>query len=148
MKVLFVCTGNTCRSPMAEAIARGEAKKLNLNFEFSSAGIFAVKGEAATLNACEALDTMGYSLCNHIADVLTKDMLEEADIVITLSENHRSYIIGLYPEYEHKVFTLLPYVGGKGDVDDPFGGDLTTYRLCAEKIKETVIKLLLKLKER
>lgn len=149
MNILFVCTGNTCRSCMAEAIANNLKKDLDstLNVEFSSAGIYAVKGQSASTNASKVMEEMGLDLSCHIATPVSTELLEEVELILTLTEGHKRSLDSHFPNFREKTFTLLEYVGENGDIEDPFGGDINVYRKCAAQIKNSIEKLLLIIKE-
>lgn len=147
MKILFVCTGNTCRSCMAEAIAKKLASEGQKRMEFSSSGIYAVMGESASSSAVTAMEEMGIDLSCHIATPVSGELLEEADLVLTMTQAHRLLLLNHYPEQSKKIATLLGYVGEAGDIEDPFGGDQYLYRDCALQLKTAIEKLLLKIKE-
>ncbi len=123
MNILFVCTGNTCRSPMAQALL--ENKKIT-GVNVKSAGIFA-DGSKISMGSVNALKEVGIDYGHHISAPLTKEMLDWADVIYCMSESH----LGLLGDLDKA--RLL----GHG-ISDPFGGDQTVYRLCRNEIAAAI----------
>lgn len=149
--ILFVCSGNTCRSPMAEALLRHrlEAKNnaLDIPCKVQSAGIFAAVGLPASSEALQVMTEYGVDLGSHRSQVLNPKLLEWADLVLTMTDSHRKHILSQYVVNPNKVHTLGEYTGvGRIDVVDPFGLGIEAYRQCADQIQlliESILKRIL-----
>ncbi|WP_173918569.1 low molecular weight protein arginine phosphatase [Halobacillus sp. Marseille-Q1614] len=110
MNILFVCTGNTCRSPMAEALMKAKEH----DAEIKSAGIFAGANQPIATNAAEVLKELGLTFDNTSTQV-DEELLEWADVVLSMTESHKQTLALQYPEFEDKFFTLKEYVYIKED---------------------------------
>lgn len=149
-KILFICTGNTCRSPMAAALfnrlaAQGSRVR---SFSASSAGLSAVEGEAASANAILAMKDYGCDLSAHRAHELYPADIQEAFLILTMSISHKQYIYSRFSGAYRNVYTLKEYVYGiPEDIKDPFGGSLQVYRQCAKELAEAVEALFEKVKK-
>lgn len=142
MKILFVCTGNTCRSAMAAAMLNDIAVKNDLDVLVDSAGIFAAIGDSAADNAIEAMKKRGIDLSLHRAKPLTQELIDMADVILVMTEAHKMLIESMAKD---KVFTLLEYAGDEGDISDSFGGDLEEYEETAEEIYDALVDIAEKL---
>src|SRR5256885_5970449 len=132
--VLFVCTGNICRSPLAAALLERALKERGLDVNVTSAGTGAWDGAPASEGAYLVGLERGLDLSAHRARLLTRELVEEADLILTMARHHRARVDELGGESH--VFVLGEYAGREGDaaeVSDPFGGDLEVYRdTCVE----------------
>lgn len=146
--VLFVCTGNTCRSPMAEALLKHV--KNSDQIQVKSAGVFAIDGYQASPNAVEALKEKGIS-SHHRSSSLTPELADWATIILTMTNQHKQSVIDLYPHAGRKTYTLSEYVSdqeeGIRDISDPFGGPLHMYRQTLSDLEPLIEKLILKLEK-
>lgn len=140
-RLLFVCTGNTCRSPMAEAMCRAKLPDI----EVLSAGVNATNGLPASIGAIDAMDARGLNIDHHRSRALSSYLLADADLVLCMSKSHRDIILSALPEMADKVFTLAEYVGEDAEIADPFGGDSAEYNACADQIEALLDKLAAKL---
>ena len=148
--VCFVCTGNTCRSPMAEAVfnhifrvppvctACDMEKVLSAkSLRATSAGLYAM-GDPIAKNAIAALEDAGIPSApdndykNHISRPINPEIMEGCDLIIGLTESHALQLMGWFPQYASKI-TSMPR-----SIPDPFGGDLEDYRACLAAITEGI----------
>ncbi len=143
--VLFVCTGNICRSPMAEGLLRRLLQERPLRaIQVSSAGFIAVPGNPATHLAALVAKEHGVDLSQHRAQPLTSSLIREADLILVMEPGHRWELLQHHREIASKVF-LLRHFARSGDhhraIADPYGLDLQAYRSCFEEIRECVESL-------
>lgn len=128
MKILFVCTGNTCRSPMAEGLFRKMLNDKNYtDIECSSAGLFAMTGDEVSLNSVKACERFGVDISSHRARRITAYILDETNKFVCMTKDHAASL-SLYVPSE-KIVVL-----GDG-IPDPYGGDTERYMICANSIR-------------
>src|SRR5690625_2218399 len=148
MNILFICTGNTCRSPMAEALLQNKSTR----FRVKSAGIFANPQDLANPKTLTVLKEKGISF-QHQSQPVTVELLQWANLVLTMTSSHKDQLLLQYEQYGEKIHTLKQYVSQFGhlnekngsdiDVPDPFGGSIENYRQTCEELNILVDKLLL-----
>ncbi len=147
MHILFVCTGNTCRSPMCEAYFRLLCEQAGCkDVTVGSAGIFAGGGAPASENCIRVMRQLGIEMDHFRNTQLTIDLLDKADWVIAMTNGHRQHIGKISPQSQSKTRLLMEFAdSGETDVTDPFGGNIEEYRQCFDVMKKALDNLFLDL---
>ncbi len=146
-KILFVCTGNTCRSPMAEGLLKKMAQEHQLPVEVQSAGLAAFAGVPAAPEAVEACRERGVDLSTHQTQPLGKTLVVESDLILTMTDKHKEMILKKMPALGEKVSMFSEYAGaGIEDIDDPVGQPVEVYRKVLDQMQGYLTKSLEKLR--
>jgi protein arginine phosphatase len=138
--ILFVCTANVCRSPMAAALFAARVNKLGEadRYEASSAGTWAMENEPPSTNAQAAMQRRGLSLEGHRARMVTNRMLREADLILVMTRHHLDSLGAEFPDARSKIHLMSELVAQQYDVSDPYGASLDDYQVCAAELSELI----------
>ncbi len=133
--ITFVCTGNTCRSAMAEGLFKKILEEKNItDISCRSCGLAAYTGDSASPQAVEVCAERGIDLSTHRATVFNEYIFDESDIMVCMTENHKGAIMRLNPTFR----VIVP----EGGIPDPYGGTVEIYRDCADKLGDFLKKFL------
>ena len=144
--IIFVCTGNTCRSPMAEVLCRNLLANHfqcsleeveNLGYVIMSAGVAASDQSTASSAAQQVVMARGMSLADHLSQPLNETHIRFADKIYAMTRNHREAILSFWPSADTRLFVLRT---DGGDIADPYGGSISLYDDCADQIEDELMK--------
>jgi protein-tyrosine-phosphatase len=136
MKILFVCAGNTCRSPMAAGVTLWWARRNGAAVNLRTAGISPQLGDRVAENAVEVIKELDVDISYEYAKAVTPADVVWADLIVPLQLSHGDYLVELYPDAEQKVQYLSK------DIEDPFGALLPVYRECRDDIARVVLPIV------
>ena len=143
-QVLFVCTGNTCRSPMAEALLRA-ALPDGSGWRVTSAGTDTINGFGASSYAIDALAEKGFDLKPHRSRLLTHELAGESAVIVAMTQHHAQQVGACFPGCRDRIHLMRsfdPAAPRQGDVCDPFGGTMADYRACCALLQKSIPGLL------
>lgn len=151
MNIIFVCTGNTCRSAMAQYLFKKMLKEEKReDVQVYSCGIYADSGEMATYSAIEVMKEYDIDMRDHRATNINEIDINKMDLILCATVSHKQLVLNMHPELDGKVYTIKEYaeIGKEGqgmDIRDPWGYSIDTYIDCAKEIKECLDKILQKI---
>ncbi len=137
-KILLVCTGNTCRSVMAQGIMQEILQEMGADSKLirvSSAGVAAYPGEKASKEALLVMEEIGIDMSRHYARPLAESLVGEADLIIAMTRGQKKIITSVFLATEDKVMTLKELAGEEGDIEDPVGRSQDFYYWTAQEIE-------------
>jgi protein-tyrosine-phosphatase len=148
-KLLFVCSGNTCRSPLAEGIAKIKfPQSLSEDIEITSAGSSAIEGVPASDLAVRVASEHGIDISQHKTRLLSRSLVKQADLIVTMSSKHRQTVGILEPSALEHTYLLTDFCDdAAGDVPDPINGDIHVYRRTFQIIEKCLDSVKHRLKE-
>ena len=151
IKILFICTGNTCRSPMASALLlqrlQSPAWSDSGEIQVWSAGLFTQDGLPASPEALGVIGEEGIDISNHRSQQIRNSLIEDADLVLTMTVNQRDYLLERFPHKSFNIYTLSDFTEDEtGEVMDPYGHGPEAYRKSLLQLKQLVDRLLQKIK--
>jgi len=148
-RILFVCTGNSCRSVMAQSLMQQTLQRAGLDvIEVASSGVFAIEGMSPTRETQRVLQDVGVDCTSHKARPLTVQMVDEADLVLAMEQFQVEEILRRVPDAKGKVHLLKSYgataqeVVGNPNIPDPIGKPLEVYEACFMEIRDAIERVL------
>lgn len=144
-RIIFVCTGNTCRSPMAEEMLKKLLAEEGLDYEVISRGLNVFFPSKANEKAIEVVKSYDIDLSSHEARPISLQDIEKTALLLTMTKAHKVYLLKMFPHLSSDVHVLKEFVGDVGDVGDPFSGNLDIYESCASELMDLMERLVIKL---
>lgn len=142
VNILFVCTGNTCRSPMAEGYLKDLIQKSGRkDIAVLSAGLMAIPGQQASRHSLEVLQEQGIDISQHQSRQITTDFVKASDWILTMTESQKMILSREFPKESEKIKTLSEFASLDGEIGDPFGGDRFQYEKASQDIRKGVEKI-------
>src|SRR5712672_499447 len=143
--ILFVCTGNVCRSPMAEGIFR-QATRSRGDYRVLSAGLGAMEGQPPSPYAVQAVRELGIDISSQRSRMLTPELVHQSDFIFGMTHSHIDTVMLLYPHAAEKTFMLREFDETldlfEKDISDPIGGSYDVYLSCRDQIEQGIASLL------
>ena len=149
MNIMFICTGNICRSAMAHKMLEKKLKELNRNdVKVYSCGVYAENGDKPTFEGNSIMKEYGIDLSTHRATNIFNSKIKDMDIILCATTSHKNNVLNTFPELKDKIFTMKEYVDfprNDLDISDPWACGYEIYKNCAKEIDEVLDKIILKI---
>lgn len=139
-KILFICTANLCRSPMASALMKEIVRDQSnaQDWIIESAGTWGNKGYPAVEEVQMVMKDRGIDLSDHRSRIVTKEIIQTAGLILTMEKGHKEALRIEFPEYSDRIFLLSEMVGKNFEIDDPIGGPIREYEQTARLLEKTL----------
>ena len=140
-RLLFVCSGNICRSPLAQVMAHAALREADVDALVESCGTAAIDGLSAEAGARRQAESIGLSLESHHARSISRELIANSSLVVCVTDRHRDYLHRFFPEAKAKIVSF-DSVTGMGDIPDPYGGTESDYRDVREQLAKGMPKIV------
>ncbi len=139
-RILIVCTGNICRSPMAAALLQARIAQAGENERYlvSSAGTWGLERQPAAEFARAAMQTRGLSLAQHAARTITRESVDQADLILVMTRDHQYALAAEFPQARPKIHLISQLAGREYDIADPYGSERADYETCAAELANLI----------
>lgn len=132
--VLFVCTANICRSPLAEGLLKARTRDDPEPWRIESAGVWATPGQPAALYTRQVLQDRGAGVPGHLSRRVSRSLLSEFNLILVMEQSHKDTLWAAFPDLAGRIYTLRELVGSPGDIEDPIGEPIEAYEQTAQEI--------------
>lgn len=143
--VLFVCTANICRSPLAMGLMTKQVSQSLDNWQIESAGVWASAGYPAARNTLQVLENRGIDISNHRSRPITPELISEFDLILVMERNQKEALQAAFPEFADRIYLLSEMIDQHTDIIDPIGGTLFDFEDTAQEIETILSEGILKI---
>ncbi|MCX8062241.1 MAG: low molecular weight protein arginine phosphatase [Anaerolineales bacterium] len=133
--VLFVCTANMCRSPMAQGLFQAHIKEQRDGWRIESAGVAAIESTPASQKTLQVLAERGIDLSSHRSRQIDRSLMEQFALILVMEYRHKQVLQSLYPQFASKVYLVSEMIGESKEIDDPGGGTIEDYQRTAQELE-------------
>jgi len=133
--IIFICTANICRSPLATALFREKVRQSDESWRVESAGTWAYEGERAVENVFQVLESRGLDISDHRSRLATHDLLASFDLILTMEQGHMEALKAEYPDLAGRIYMLSEVTSQNLDIKDPMGGPLYEFEETAKEFE-------------